>query len=865
MKSSNIDEGNPQGAVTVFTSVTPATLGKTYALQNGKLEKTTAGAMSQGKYRVITFASKQDFAALLTNIETNQALSHSLPGGGDQEGVIVTSKVAVERPRSGQLARTKENFKFREQPGVMILDYDPPDPQNALTREQLWEQLTKLSPAVAAAQCVWWCSGSSHIHGPDGEIQGLRGQRFYLLVMDASDIERAGKNLAARCWLGGQGYIKISTSGSCLKRTLFDEAMHEPARLDFIGGAVCTGELSQRRGQPVIMGGSAWLDTREAFPELDKHEAVSVKRLVDDAMDTAKPKADAARGAWLERKIDNEAPRLQAAKEITIEEARQQVRKKYETALNGVLTGEFEIQLPDGGTVTVDEVLRDKDRWALTKTLDPIHPEHRGGEDCGILYTLQKHPVLYTLAHGTQPFKLLPSRKNGQDDSGLAPHLSEISLSAEFAAAAVGIVRWSPGMGWMHNQGSHWERDLKLESLALAKSVCKGAAETVERPQLKVKTASCSTVKSVLHLARNEPGIVTDVKEWDAHQMILNTPGGAYDLATGERVTRDGWLFTQVAGIAPTKTPTPIWDKFLLEIFDGQRMIVEFVQRMGGYALTGRTSEQKLFYLYGSGANGKSVFLEVLRNIAGSYAHNLPSEALMTAKHERHPTTFAALNGKRLAVSSEIEDGAHWAESKIKSLTGDATMTAHFMRQDEFEFTITHKHILAGNFKPRLKGDDPAVVRRMVLIPFNQTFSGTRRDDRLPEKLRTEYPGILQWFIEGARKWSETGLQIPAVVIESSSEYMNEQNDIALWMDDSCDVGLMFEASGKHLYAAYSAWKVEQGEKPQSKKSWGERLLNANPAFKRVPRIEGARDRGFWGLRLRSMARATTTPGWTKP
>lgn len=272
---------------------------------------------------------------------------------------------------------------------------------------------------------------------------------------------------------------------------------------------------------------------------------------------------------------------------------------------------------------------------------------------------------------------------------------------------------------------------------------------------------------------------------------------------------------------------------------------------MGGYAMTGCKTEQKLFYLYGSGANGKSVFLEVLENIAGAYAHNLPSEALMTSKHERHPTTFAALQSKRLAISSEIEDGAHWAESKIKSLTGDATMTAHFMRQDEFTFPITHKHILAGNFKPRLKGDDPAVVRRMVLVPFNQTFSGARRDDRLAEKLRAEYPGILQWFIDGARKWSESGLQIPAAVLHSSSEYMAEQNDIAMWLDDACEIGVMFEDSVANLYTSYKYWKDIQGEKAQSSKSWGDRLLAANSMFKRVPRLAGARDRGFVGLTLR--------------
>ena len=457
------------------------------------------------------------------------------------------------------------------------------------------------------------------------------------------------------------------------------------------------------------------------------------------------------------------------------------------------------------------------------------------------------------------------SEQDGAGDEGeaLAPHLSEIALAENFAAKAAGEFRWSPGMDWMHNEGAHWSRDAKMQRYTLAKSICKGAADTAERAQLKAKVASASTANSVLSLARSEPGIVTDVKEWDAHTMILNTPGEAYDLVTGLPVSRGGLLFMQVAGATPAQMPTPVWDKFVSEVFGDDLEVVEFIQRLGGYALTGSVKEQKLFYLYGTGANGKSVFLEVLRNIAGAYAHNLPSEALMTSKHERHPTTFAALHGKRLAISSEIEDGAHWAESRIKSLTGDATMTARFMGRDEFTFDITHKHILAGNFKPRLKGDDFAMVRRMVLIPFSQTFEGSARDERLSDKLRAEYPGILQWFIEGACKWAESGLKIPASVLDSSKEYMAEQDDIALWLEESCEVGLMYEGSTKALYASYAEWKSSQGEKPQSAKAWSNRMVNAKAGpFVRLPRIAEDRGRGFAGLRLRKGSASTSQTKW---
>lgn len=457
-------------------------------------------------------------------------------------------------------------------------------------------------------------------------------------------------------------------------------------------------------------------------------------------------------------------------------------------------------------------------------------------------------------AAGTAPGEAAADGAGDAPAEDEAPPLSEIQLAEEFAAQAVERFRWTPGMDWVSNQGAHWERDTALGRYSLAKQVCKGAAGSVEKPHHAAKLTSASTVNSVLSLARSEPGIVTAVSEWDAHPMLLNTPGGVYDLETGRTVPRDGLLFTQITRAAPAAMKTPAWDKFISEVFGADLEMVEFIQRMGGYSLTGSTQEQKLFYLHGSGANGKSVFLEVLRSISGAYAHNLPSEALMTAKHERHPTSLAALQGKRIAVSSEIEDGAHWAEAKIKELTGEATLTARFMRGDDFEFAITHKHILAGNFKPRLKGDDFAVARRMVLVPFSQRFEGGRRDERLPQKLREEYPGILAWFIEGARKWVADGLRIPGTVTDASREYMNEQNDLLQWINERCSVGIAMaagETTPRTLYADYAEWKQARGEKPASINPFSERMerIGADLGFRK---LRTPKARLFVGITLKT-------------
>ena len=401
---------------------------------------------------------------------------------------------------------------------------------------------------------------------------------------------------------------------------------------------------------------------------------------------------------------------------------------------------------------------------------------------------------------------------------------TEQDLSERLARRAHGLLRWTPGMEWMQNVGTHWKRDETLARFSLASATIKAAIAGIDDAKTARAVSKAAVVPAILSLARSAPGIITPVEEWDKHIMLLNTPAGAFDLETGKEVSRDGLLFTQVTGVAPCRMPTPVWDRFISSVFADDLEMVEFIQRMAGYALTGSIKEQKLFFLHGSGSNGKSVFLDVLQAIGGTYNHNLPSEALMTSKHEGHPTMFASLHGKRMAVSSEIEESAHWAESRIKAMTGDGQLTARFMHKDFFTFDVTHKHIIAGNFKPRLKGDDYAMVRRLVLVPFMQRFEGAQRDSNLPDKLRAEYPGILAWAIDGAVKWAASGLMIPGAVADASRTYMEEQNDIEQWLQACCKRTATAETGSAALYESFAKWKEQNGEHAPAQRNFSQRL-----------------------------------------
>lgn len=434
------------GQLTRFTSETH--LGKEARLIDGKLIRKALGELYAGTYQVTTYNDAQGLIQLLEGVSTHQAISNSLPTNGSLSGVIRTA----ETTRGDELARTKENFNLMPGPGLMTFDYDPPDHAPALTQAQLWGALQKVCPKAADATVIGWCSGSSHIHGPEGELTGLRGQRLYLPIRDVSDITRAKRVLEARCWFEGFGYIKISKAGTMLSRYLFDDAMFSADRLDFAGGTVCIPPLTQQRPAPNILSDGPMLDTREAFSKLTDQEEARFKRLVEAAKKEAAPRAAAQREKWLESRVNAQAPALSEQKQIPLDEARKQVRERHESALQGNLPGDFEIPLPGGTFVTVDEALSNPDKWHMVKTLDPIEPGHRGFEACGILYLKQDRPKLYTLAHGEISFNLVPSRKVTKFDlmTGLellAQKPTKWMIQGILPEQGLGAVYGAPGSG----------------------------------------------------------------------------------------------------------------------------------------------------------------------------------------------------------------------------------------------------------------------------------------------------------------------------------------------------------------------------------------------------------------------------------
>ena len=300
-----------------------------------------------------------------------------------------------------------------------------------------------------------------------------------------------------------------------------------------------------------------------------------------------------------------------------------------------------------------------------------------------------------------------------------------------------------------------WARDDRLQRYDIAKRICCEAAAFADDDGEAKRIASAKTINAVLSVAQADQRMVVAADAWDRDPMLLNTPGGIVDVATQQIRALGSEYVTQATRVTPDFSgPCPVFHRFLDSVFLRDRDLIEFVRRSLGYMLTGDRREQVLWFWYGLGANGKSVLAELVQWIGGSYTLKLPASVLMQARGERHPTELAQLRGKRLAVSSELDENSFFNESLIKELTGDNTLTARFMRGDFFEFAMTQKHVIVGNFKPRLRGGDPAMARRMLLVPFNASFKGAERDSAMLDKLKAEASAILGWMLQGAAAWA---------------------------------------------------------------------------------------------------------------
>jgi len=404
---------------------------------------------------------------------------------------------------------------------------------------------------------------------------------------------------------------------------------------------------------------------------------------------------------------------------------------------------------------------------------------------------------------------------------------------------------------WFEWNGRQWIKDPQSRVFDVVRKISRTLnADGKKEPQ------KSAFYRGVLEILKHSPVFSVAGGNFDADNYLLNTPSCVVDLRTGQVGPHDStMLLSRMTLVGPEPGEPKLFLKVLGEITAGDTTLVEFMRISCGAMLSGATEGHWMLFWFGSGRNGKSLLAEVLGEIFGTYAWKLPASTLMSKANESHPTSIAQLAGVRMALSSEVSDDAFWNASLIKELTGDDTLTARWMRCDEFSFKRTHKHLVLGNHRPQIRVVDPALMQRMKLVPFSVSFAG-REDPELKRKLQAEYGQILSWLISGHAQWISNNRKLPIceAVETSTKDYANAQSTTAKWLDERCLLvgddgrGSQKWPKSSSLYNDYMTWKRERGEAPVSQTRWGDdmRKLGLSSVKADGVRYVGVRLRGVF-------------------
>ncbi len=359
--------------------------------------------------------------------------------------------------------------------------------------------------------------------------------------------------------------------------------------------------------------------------------------------------------------------------------------------------------------------------------------------------------------------------------------------------------------------------------------------------------------ENILFLARTGPASLgVTGQEWDRDPWLLGCLNGVIDLQTGEH--RPGRPDDFIKTVAPTEwkglnEPAPSWEKFLTEIFVGGGDLIDYLQRLFGYCITGRVTEHISPILWGKGRNGKGTLLETLGHVLGPYTGQIEAELILKQKFSKPSggpsSDIMTLRGKRLVWVSETDEGRRLNTGKLKWLSGGDTLTGREVYgKRQTSFKPTHKLFLLTNHKPHANADDYALWKRISLIPFNLSFvseptliNERLADPTLPDRLKSVASGILAWLVRGCLDWQAEGLTPPQRVKAATEEYKQEEDTIRVFINECCQTGASLEVRAGNLYSCFKKWCEDTGIKPINGTVFGNQIKERFDSYPRRNRV----------------------------
>lgn len=398
-----------------------------------------------------------------------------------------------------------------------------------------------------------------------------------------------------------------------------------------------------------------------------------------------------------------------------------------------------------------------------------------------------------------------------------------------FRDANAGLIHYNHVDGcWIYWDGVRWASDengeIKRRADKMLADMAKDLKGMQDDPAYNAYKKHLSRSRShrgkegFIAEARHLEGVPVLPSEMDRAGNAFNVRNCLISLKTGKTAEHDKkYMISKLAPVTyDENAKCPRWDRFIEEITCGDKSLQLYLQRMIGYCMTAYTKEQCMFFLYGNGSNGKSVFVDTIAYMLGEYAASCqPETVMMRDRNNTARGDLARLKGARMVVTSEPNDGCRLDEGIVKQMTGgtENKLTARFLYGREFEFSPEFKIVMSTNYKPVIKGTDNGIWRRVRLIPFTAEFTKENRDPQLTEKLRRELPGILNWAIAGAVGWCKEGLPPCAIIDEAGQEYRSEMDRVQQFLDDCTTRSESSSTQASTLYKCYKAWCSEQGDR----------------------------------------------------
>lgn len=433
--------------------------------------------------------------------------------------------------------------------------------------------------------------------------------------------------------------------------------------------------------------------------------------------------------------------------------------------------------------------------------------------------------------------------------------LTELGNAERIAYEYGHIIKYVGDMGWLIWDGKRWKVDTKKEIERITAKVLRNLANSDDESEEKWsrmcerRNIRMNSIKDLM------PLVPAEREDFDKFKYLLNVENGILDLKTGKLAPHDRETrLTKITNVTfDENAKCPNWLEFLEQIFLGDKELINYMQRLIGYALTGEITEQIMVFLIGGGSNGKSTFINTIKDLMGEYGKQAKSDTFIKKKETGANNDIARLVGSRFVSAIESEDGEHLSESFVKQITGGEPVLARFLRQEYFEYTPEFKVFFTTNHKPVIKGVDEGIWRRIRLIPFNLQLPKELRDKKLAEKLSLEMSGILNWAVEGCRIWQREGLNDPTIVMKATNDYKEDMDILAPFLNEVCHLNSLQQIEAKELYQIYSNWCFKNGE-----------VELKNRAFYRIMETKGyKRERGtgnriyFLGITIKERANTT--------